>query len=240
VVAEEWYQQVAIYQGSVMPIFREVRIDLQSDFLMVQPPGGGQWIPFRDVFAVNGVQVRDRDERLKKLFLEKPSTAMPEAQRITDESARYNVGEIVRNINVPTFPLAFLQASNQARFSFERRGELVVDGLRTCRIDYVERATPTFIVAGTTGKNVPVTGSFWVDPMNGRVVRTRLRTTKGAVAMDVTVVYQPSEAMGLWVPAWMKEKYVAADVTVEGEARYANLRRFRVLTEEQIKIPKRP
>jgi len=238
VVAEEHYQQVASYRRSATAVGREVRVDLRSDFLMVQPPGGGYWIPFRDVFAVNGVEVRDREERLRQLFLTASAEAISEAQRITDESARYNIGGIIRNVNVPTFPLVFLKVANRGRFAFERRGEEVVGGLRTWRLDYAERSSPTFIVTEVGGKDVPVSGSFWIDPMNGRVVKTRLRTLKGNVAMDVTVIYRPSETLGLWLPVEMKDKYAAADVIIEGTANYSNFRRFRVFTDEQIKIPK--
>ena len=41
---------------------------LVSDFLLVQVPGEG-WLPFRDVFERDGKKVRDREERLAKLFL---------------------------------------------------------------------------------------------------------------------------------------------------------------------------
>jgi hypothetical protein len=192
---------------------------------------------FRDVFEVNGVPIRDREERLKKLFLESPATAMAEARRITDESARYNIGNIERNVNVPTLPLLFLQPANRWRFAFRKHSEDVVDGIHTWRIDYSEQARPTFINR-TTGGELPVTGSFWVDPMNGRILKTLVRTDKGALKMSVTVVYKASETLGIWVPSEMREQYESNGWVVEGQAAYSNFRRFRVLTEEQIKIPK--
>jgi VWFA-related protein len=240
IVAEEKYVQEAHYPPSAGSSLRRVRVELQSDFLMVQPPGGGAWIPFRDVFAVDGNAVRDREDRLKNLFLEKPATAMSEAQRITDEGARYNVGPVTRNVNVPTFPLAFLKASNQRRFAITKHGEESIDGLRIWRVDYVERASPTFIQTGIGGQDVPVTGSFWIDPVNGRIVKTSIKSAGGTVAMEATVVYRPNDTLGVWVPAGMKEKYDAGGVVVEAEASYSNFRRFRVQTEEQIRIPKHP
>ena len=36
-----------------------------------------------------------------------------------DESARYNIGNVERNINMPTLPLALLTPAHRARFAFE-------------------------------------------------------------------------------------------------------------------------
>jgi len=43
---------------------------LRSDVLLVRPPGLDAWVSFRDVFEVNGRPVRDREDRLKRLFLD--------------------------------------------------------------------------------------------------------------------------------------------------------------------------
>jgi len=69
-VTEERYEQsvneaLAIGARS-RPQFE--RVTLVSDFLLVQVPGEG-WMPFRDVFERNGQKVRDREERLARLFL---------------------------------------------------------------------------------------------------------------------------------------------------------------------------
>src|SRR5262245_39193073 len=42
--------------------------DLRSDFLLVKSPGSADLVPFRDVLVVDGVAVRDREQRLAKLF----------------------------------------------------------------------------------------------------------------------------------------------------------------------------
>ena len=58
----------------------------------------GDFASFRDVFDVDGRPVRDRDQRLQKLFLSAPAaTAIDQAQRIADESAR----GIVKVLTVP-------------------------------------------------------------------------------------------------------------------------------------------
>jgi hypothetical protein len=64
-------------------------------------------LPFRDVFERDGKQVRDRQERLAALFLKGSSrSAFEQARAIMDEGARYNIGNVARNINMPTLAAA--------------------------------------------------------------------------------------------------------------------------------------
>ena len=64
VVAEERYTQ-----ETTSPHRRRV---LRSDILMVMFPGATEWLVFRDVAEVDGKPVRDREERLTKLFVDPP------------------------------------------------------------------------------------------------------------------------------------------------------------------------
>src|SRR6185295_3431893 len=67
------------------------RRDLKSDVLLVRAPAGDRWIQFRDVFEVDGKPLRDRDDRLSKLFLRPSASAEKQVEDITTESARYNI-----------------------------------------------------------------------------------------------------------------------------------------------------
>ena len=49
---------------------------LRSDFLLVKSPETDALVPFRDVIEVDGVQVRDREARLAKLFLNATPTSV--------------------------------------------------------------------------------------------------------------------------------------------------------------------
>jgi hypothetical protein len=142
-------------------------------------------------------------------------------------------------VNVPTLPLMFLEPGNQVRFEFRRRGEELIDGVPVpvLRIDYRETA-PATIIRTAAGGDVPASGSFWIDPATGRVVRTRLATHLKTVEMDATVTYKPNEALGLWVPATMRESYDYVVGSITGVATYSHFRRFQVLIDEQVKIPK--
>jgi hypothetical protein len=235
VVVEEDYHQ-RIVSGTALagrPTFRR----LKSDLLLVQTASTEGWTPFRDVFEVNGTPVRDREDRLRKLFLEKPETAMVEALRISQEGARYNIGRIYRTINVPTLALVFLTPARVSSFRFERRDEEVVEGIRAWRLDFEEVGRPTVVRQADTGRDLPSSGSLWVDPLTGRIVKTIVRNGDEAFRVESTVVYRPNDALGLWAPAEMREIYrmVNGTETIMGSATYSRFRRFQVTTAESIR-----
>ena len=236
VVAEEQLEQRASNSGLPDTVRRT-----RSDLLLIRVPGREEWLPFRDVFEVNGRAVRDRDERLQKLFVDGPASALTDAARITNESSRYNIGTVIRTINVPTFALMLLRPANVKRFQFRKRGEEMIGDVMAWRVDFVERRTPT-IVRTLRGANVPLEGSLWIDPASGRVVKTLVKSVgtpdpgapmpppgSGHTLMWVVVTYTPSETLGLWVPEKMSEWARAADMAVvSGTATYLNFRRFEV------------
>jgi VWFA-related protein len=235
-VAEENYVQTT----------RTERQQVRSDVLLVRTPDAGGWVSFRDVFEVNGRPVRDRDDRLKRLFLDQSAEAQAQLKAIKEESARYNIGQVVRNINVPLFPLKFLEPDNLLHFDYKSAGRQDVAGVEAARVAYVEWARPT-LVRYNEDKDIPASGWFLVDPVSGAIVGTRMEMASepDRIAFDIEVRYQRDASLGLWVPAEMKETYAIArvgtmdrTVTLEGRATYSKFRRFQVKVEEQIKIPK--
>jgi hypothetical protein len=254
VVAEERYQQTlrrvlganttSVQRGGMGP----VETVLVSDFLLVQVPGEG-WLPFRDVFERDGKQVRDRQERLAALFLKGSSrSAFDQARAIMSESARYNIGNVSRNINVPTLPLPFLLAQNRPRFSFkpgtprrcsgcpERESKDKRDGnVPGFVIEFNETARPTFI-STTNGHDLPVSGRFWVDESDGTVLRTELHALDTNVEAHITVTYEPDPSIGIRVPVRMEERIRRArdPMEIRGIATYSRFRHFQVHTSEEL------
>lgn len=239
VVAEERYEQTvrrvpgsnttSVQRGGSGPM----QTVLVSDFLLVQVPGEG-WLPFRDVFERDGRQVRDRQDRLATLFLKGSSrSAFEQARAIMNESARYNIGNVSRNFNVPTLALVFVTPEHRRRFEFKtgKRG----DDDPGVVIEYKETARPT-LISTTANRDLPVNGRFWVDERDGTVLRTELHAQDTGVEAHIVVTYGLDEGTGLRVPVRMEERFRAArdPSEVRGVATYSRFRRFQVSTTEEI------
>ena len=242
VVMEERYQQSA----SVPPAVREsagdavVRVTLRSDYLLVRPEGAHRHFGFRDVFEVNGNRVRDRDERLTRLFLDAGSSLDRRVQGIMADSARYNVGDIRRTTNTPTLALLFLRQSYKRGFAFERVADrapaLGIEwpgGADVWVVSYRE-TWPTTVVRGNDGRSVPARGYFWIEPATGRVLASELILADAAVESLVAVLYGMPEELGHLVPVEMRESYhnLESGSEVEGTATYSRFRRFQVVVDE--------
>ena len=184
---------------------------------------------FRDVYEVNRSKIRDRENRLLKLFVESPATAVAQARRLADESARYNLGTITRNFNLPTTALFMLQPATQRRFRYRKIGERTVDGARYWLVRGTEEARPT-LVRGAQGRDIPLSTEYHIDPDTGRVARTRMWLAMPAMA-DILVDYRADEKLGIWVPSKMDESYDVGSTKVRSTAVYANFRRFQVSTD---------
>jgi VWFA-related protein len=237
-VSEEEFQQVAGQKS----------LRLRSDFLLVKQEKAEGWVSFRDVFEVNGVPVRDREDRLKKLFLEPGVDATAQLMRIKEESARYNIGPLERNINVPMFMLKFLTPANRSHSRFRIASRSESDGVQTWRIDFTETARPT-LIKDRNEKDVPATGYFVVEQSTGAIMETALRLEGQAYIAEMTVKFRLDPGLGMWVPTEMRETYrtprgslvtsnVSMGIALEGTAKYSKYRRFQVKTEETVEIKK--
>ncbi len=228
VVAEEDYTQRLIRGGSNQR-------HLKSDLLLVMTNAEVGWTQYRDVYEVDGRPVRDREERVQKLFLENPANASRLAEQIGNESARYNIGTLIRTINTPTLPLAYVMPSRIGGVSFRRDGEETVEGVRAARLGFEETARPTFVRPMNGPGEAPANGMFWVDPSSGRILKTRVTVTAGRNGVTTTVVYKRSAELGLWLPAQMDELSATPREEIQGRAVYSNFRSFKVTTDVQIK-----
>jgi hypothetical protein len=256
VVAEEHYvqNQRNTFSGSVTSGSLNVPVtdrELRSDVLLVRPPGSEHYIEFRDVFEVDGKAVRDREERLSKLFLESSATGIEQMNRIVAESARYNIGSVVRTINISTLPLIFLEPDVQSRVQFRRvspEGAASSLGIEKTRfspdiwvIEYQEQKRNTVIRRPGGLGDLPARGRFWIEPATGRVWMTELRVEEPILQTIIDVVYD-DQGERVLLPSVRGERYWnQRDRTVlDGRATYSRFRRFSVQTEQQIARPDTP
>jgi VWFA-related protein len=233
--------------GSTRPVPRpngpRARRQLLSDFLLVQTPGE-TWVGYRDVAEVDGKPVRDRADRVQRLFLSKTAEARAQLGRIARESARLNLGAY-RTVNTPTYILQVLHPRWQPHFAFSASSK-DVDADGCCVVlSYAETANPTMI-ATRSGHDIPMKGSIWIEPATGRVRRTlmELPETRWNPRSVLDVTYEPLAGVDMLVPVRMWEWYYSSEVRspmgtivpvsvlVEGLATYTNLRRFTVTTTE--------
>ena len=149
-----------------------------------------------------------------------------EARRLSDESARFNIGSVQRNFNVPTATVFFFGSANSGRFKFTAR---TVEPDGTWQIEFRETDRPTFIRT-PEGRSIYSEGTIWVAPADGVIVRTRLkveipprndRGRSGAGLVDVT--FHLVDGLDMWLPQTMTEMFESraggAWQRVEGRAR---------------------
>jgi len=228
-----WADDIAAIRPDVIV---KQRRQTKSDVLLVQLPNQ-IWAAFRDTFEVNGGLRRNRDERLRDLFLDQSDDSRRQLRRINEASAEWNLGRFYRDVNLPTTGLFLLHPRNQKRLAF-RAGDVDTSGAAPCRaVTFREQSRPT-IVKSVRGYDVPLGGRVCIDAA-GSVLSTRLDldgryTMRGAI--DVT--YERHERLDVLAPSRMWEWYALPEsgaetdwpMYVEGMATYANLRLFTVTT----------
>jgi hypothetical protein len=258
ILADEECRQ--IYQPDD-PVRRAVR-NTRANLFFITLPGPLPWAMFKDVWEVDGNRVRDREERLGRLFRDSPATAREHARAILEESARYNLGSVRRTVNIPTLALLFLHPDNQRRFAFVLKRTQSIQGTSVVEVTFSEHGRPT-LVAGDTGEGAPVKGRVWIDPEGGTVVKTDAdydvdpRDAYHRSHARIVTEYRRELSLGILVPDRMKETYqsLAATspgfavlrnahekikdqrdgsgvLTVEATTRYSAYRRFEVTTDE--------
>jgi hypothetical protein len=247
IVAEEHYVQDSDKADRPFVTHRE----LKSDLLLVRADGPNfGYVQFRDVFEVDGDAVRDRSDRLTKLFLNPSLSSRRQAAELMNESSRYNIGSIERNVNVPLVALMLLDPMYQMRFKYsvssEHKGTprglpkspaftLVADAWE---IDFEEVVTPT-VIRGDDYQDAKSHGRIWVDPDTSQVLLTELVVEAKTVRSTFRVSFRSEPVAGLPVPVEMRETYTAKKrfYTLEGTATYSNFRQFSVTTVESVGEP---
>ena len=106
---------------------------------------------------------------------------------------------------------------------------------RLARLEYARAAERGATVAGTTWRD-PTGWSCRIDEADGTVLRSQLDALDTGVEAHITVTYQKDDAIGLFVPARMEERYRRPrdSFEVHGVATYSRFRRFQVSTSEEL------
>ena len=243
VIGEERYVQDLLAGGRLMArrpaeSAQASHRELRSDLVLVRTDDVLGWQIFRDVFEVDGTPVRDRQERLSRLFEQPAPGALEQAARIAHESARYNIGAVERTLNTPVLTLLFLQAGQQPRFQFSRGERTPGFSDHVDVVDFRELARPT-IVRTVQNADRPASGRVWIDRDTGAILQTELVLTGDDVSIRFTTLFRQDDTLKLAVPVRMQEEYVLPSGKLIGTATYGSFRRFSVSTDTNVAPPGR-
>ncbi len=243
--AEEDYRQTVVPTTGARPLNGSATLTRRTRAYMFSISLGRLgWVAFRDVFELDGRQVRGREERLSRLLQNVTPDSLEQARKIASESARYNLNprntRINRTLNVPLAALIYLRSANQSRSDF-RLGKIDrINGVTCVAVHFRERAQPRLI---GTNDGAAAQGTFWIDTAaNGRLVKSQLQIDS-AVKRDqvlrsqISVTYSPVERFDIWLPTRMDESYVflVGGEQLTAHADYSEFREFKVTTSEDIK-----
>jgi len=208
VVAEETYKQE-------IPSPRRKR-QLKSDLMLVKYPGSDGWLVFRDTFEVDGKSVRAEPERLTKLFVEPPDSALRRAREISEASAKYNLANI-GTINNPLLVLALMQEVNHARFRFTLGNIEKSMGPDIRVLQFQEIRTPSLIKLNGNG-DLFSNGLMWVEQATGRVLKTQLNIGRRGAGIEISTTFTRDPELQIDVPVLLKEWYPDLNGDITGEA----------------------
>ena len=226
VLADEYYRQEARWPKAPKVGGTVVR-ELQSEMLLFRVPESVEWVAFREVQSVDGAPPSDIAPSIVETLADTSTPLDARVGRLVNASARYNLGDIARTINTPTFAPIVLRPAHAKRIRFTRDSDAVVDGVVAAVVRFDETARPT-IVRGRGGRNVPMRGRLWLSPSTGEVIRSSLDMADGRSGLTgkIEVEYALDANLGLRVPSVMRERYEHRGHTVTTEAVYRNYRRF--------------
>lgn len=203
---------------------------LKSDFLLVAYPGKNQLVMvFRDVREVDGKPVRDKEDRIVRMFVQPFDNAMRRARDIHREGQRFNVDN--GRMMDPLTAIGYLQLEYQAGFRFSLGAVAHDIGPDVREIGLVPTAA-----RGRTASQARV----WVSESTGEVFKTELRSGFGARAQITTTTFSPDPVLQIRVPAEMRDEVPRGGDDFIGVARYSNVRRFEVTTESVVIVPREP
>jgi hypothetical protein len=224
VVAEEHYRQtVRTSNDRLTWRLRDTR-QLRSDVLLVKAPADRRWLCFRDVVAVDGTPVSDRQERFDALFTGPAAGILGDAKRIAEESARHNLG-FFRTVNTPVAGLIYLAMPFAAATTWELAVNQRLADARVWTLKFEQSKAP-FVVHEVGKKPVASSGRIWIEPGSGRILRTEFVVHvlgRPRVITDFAHV----AAVDTWAPVRMEERFEHQFERIAGLATYTKHRAFR-------------
>ena len=236
--AEEYVQNAVWLDPNRRVVAKRLQRRVSSDFLIIQV--GAEWVALRKATRVDGSKVKETEPAFEDAFDNSPEANEKLLLAMKGESTRYNIGDIIRTINVPTVALKVLRESEFSRFAFERAGSSKIEGVQTWAVRFREEGAPT-LVLGEKNQFLYSNGTLWIEPETGRVLRTEFNVEspyiRSRVKARIVVTYAEGKNMKMLVPSLMDEHYESEFNTVDCKAYYSNFRPFEVDVKFEIHPP---
>ena len=176
-IGSEEYVQNAVWVAPTTrggtTVAKRMQRRISSDFLMIQV--GTEWAALRKVNRVDGSKIKETEPAFEDAFDNSPEANTKRLEAMKAESTRQNIGDIIRDINLPTVALKVLRESEVSRFAFERVGSSKIEGIQTWALRFRELASPTLVI-GVKGQFLYSNGTLWIEPETGRVLRTEFQS----------------------------------------------------------------
>ena len=242
-IGSEEYVQNAVWlapsgRGGNPMVAKRSQRRVSSDFLIIQV--GPEWAALRKANRVDGSKIKESEPAFEDSFDNSPEANHKRLLEMKAESTRYNIGDIIRSINLPTVALKVLRESEVSRFAFEHAGSSKIEGVQTWVVRFREQVSPTLVIGGQ-GEFLYSSGTLWIEPETGRVLRTEFsvenRYAPSRVKARSVVTYSEGKNIKLLVPSLMDEHYESEFNTVDCKAYYSNFRAFEVEVKFDIHPP---
>jgi hypothetical protein len=240
-IGSEEYVQSSVWMDNSTPprVAKRLQRRTSGDFLIIQV--GEEWAALRKINRVDGIKVKETAPSFDSAFDNSPEANSALLKSMKLESTEYNLGDIQREINLPTFALHVLRKNEVNRFAFERVGTARIDGVQTWRIRFRETSGRSLVVSGK-GENLYSNGMLWIEPETGRVLQTEFNVenpyASSKIKGQINVTYGQGKNVKIWVPTYMIEHYESAHNNVDCRADYSNFRPFLVDVKFEIEAPK--
>jgi len=244
-IGAEEYVQNAVWLAPTArgnnQVAKRLQRRISSDFLIIQV--GREWAAVRKTNRVDGSRLKQTEPAFEDAFDDSPDGNEKRLLIMKGESTQFNIGDILREINLPTVALKVLRKNEVSRFVFERAGSGKVEGTQAWAVRFREQADPTLVIGGK-GEFLYSNGTLWIEPETGQVLRTEFivenHFTASRVKARVVVTYTQGKNVKMLVPALMEEHYESEFNTVDCQAFYSNFRPFEVDVKFEIHPPDQP
>jgi hypothetical protein len=241
--SEDYVQNVAWKNAINQPgvVTKREQRRTYSDFLIVQV--GSDWQALRKTNRLDGRNVKETQANFETAFEESPAANTRRINQMKVDSTLYNIGPVLRDINLPTFALRLFRKNQVSRFQFQKTAMAKVDGISTWIVAFKEIRGPT-LVHGTGDQDLISHGRLWIEPDSGRVLKTEFavesRFEDTSVEATIVVTYGRAKNLTVLVPTVMVEHYEGQFSSINCRAEYSNFRRFEVDVKFDIAPPKPP